>query len=197
MSSAGVTPPIIDGPAENPYATAPSRSVPMYTGEPDMPAQMPPASSSSGLETSTTIMSRPGAIPSWATPRISTSKGTRRASLRHRPAGSGHPGGDIRDRHDRIALARPRGSRKRQRDEENDEASARPRGKAAEHQAFDDDSVTCDWQRTRAARQTSAAAPRTERPHSRVTWRAGRRAACRRAVRSWRPRSGRSRKAPW
>ena len=76
MSSAGVTPPIFDGPYENPYETEPSSSPPTYTGEPDIPAQMPPASSISGLDTSTTIRSRPAPIPSWATPSTSTSKGT-------------------------------------------------------------------------------------------------------------------------
>ena len=42
MSAAGVTPPIGDGAALKPYATAPSSLPLMYTGEPDMPDQMPP-----------------------------------------------------------------------------------------------------------------------------------------------------------
>ncbi len=76
MSSAGVSPPTFDVVDESPYATAPTSWPPTYTGEPDMPAQIPPARSIAGLSTSTTIMSRPGAIPSFRTPRMSTENGS-------------------------------------------------------------------------------------------------------------------------
>jgi len=49
MSAARVMPPIRDGPVENEYETAPASLPSTYTGEPDMPAQMPPASATKWL----------------------------------------------------------------------------------------------------------------------------------------------------
>src|SRR5262249_2071713 len=70
MSAAGVTPAMGDGPRDSEYATAPiRRPSAAYTGEPDMPAQMPPARLIAGESVSTMIRSRPGAMPSVTTPR--------------------------------------------------------------------------------------------------------------------------------
>src|SRR5262245_12478008 len=70
MSAAGVTPAMGDGPKDNEYATAPiRRPSAAYTGEPDMPAQMPPARVIAGESVSTMIISRPEAMPSLTTPR--------------------------------------------------------------------------------------------------------------------------------
>src|SRR6187549_926019 len=55
---------------------APARSPPTYTGEPDMPATMPPVSSITGPDTWIRMKSIPGAMPSVRTPSTSTSNET-------------------------------------------------------------------------------------------------------------------------
>src|SRR4051794_36228661 len=77
MSSAAVSPAIRDGPNASPYDTAPSqRPFAVYTGDPDIPAQIPPTRRSAGESASTMIMSRPGAIAPCSTPSTWTVNGS-------------------------------------------------------------------------------------------------------------------------
>ena len=73
---AGVMPIMVWSAAENPYEVDPTRSPPMYTGDPDIPATMPPVWSRkpAGPVIWARMKSRPGAMPPGWTPRIFTSK---------------------------------------------------------------------------------------------------------------------------
>jgi hypothetical protein len=77
ISAAGVTPAYSLGAADREYDTAPmSRPSPAYTGEPDIPAQIPRSTRSSSpvmTEPSslTRIRSMPNLMPSGSTPTIS------------------------------------------------------------------------------------------------------------------------------